>query len=545
MPQLVKPDNLICKEFQLGKMTTSFKSKSFSSENILDLVHNDLCGPMRTRSFQGDRYFMIFTDDYSRMMWVTFLKEKFEAFNKFKAFKALVEKETGKNLKCLRSDRGGEFTSTKFVKYCDEHGIKRQISAPRTPQQNGVTKRRNWTTVEAARTMLIQGDVPKFFWREAVSTIVYTMNQVLVKKGNDKTPYELWHGHTPNVSYFKVFGNKYIERDEYIGKFDSKSDERTFLGYSTKSKAFKCFNKRTKKIVETVNVKVDEYSYKSDDTNKYSAVEKQRIVIIEPNIQIDAEQNKKEDIAQPVDEEDEDEEQEETSIEKSVIPRYVKLNHLAYQIIGDKNIGVQTRRKIRESSCLIPTIESKTVRESLKDDDWIKAMNEELDQIEKNNTRPLVPKPTDKNVIRTKWVFRNKFNKDGEVVRNKARLVCKGYAQEKGEDYGETFAPVARLKGVRILLAFATFKGFKVYQKDVKSAFLNGILEEEVYIEQPDGFALTKDKNMVCKLHKALYGLNQAPRAWYERLHSHLIKIGFQRTSEDKNIYLNTKRDKL
>lgn len=173
------------------------------------------------------------------MMWVTFLKEKSEASKKFKIFKALVEKKTDKNLKCLRSDPGGEFTSDEFTRYCEGYGIKRQMSAPRTPQQNGIAERRNKTIVEVARTMLIQGDVPKMFWRETVSTVVYTLNRVLVKKGNDKTPYEIWHGKTPNVIYFKVFGSRcFIKRDDFAGKFDAKSDEGIFLGYSTKSKAF-------------------------------------------------------------------------------------------------------------------------------------------------------------------------------------------------------------------------------------------------------------------------------------------------------------------
>ena len=116
-------------------------------------------------------------------------------------------------------------------------------------------------------------------------------------------------------------------------------------------------------------------------------------------------------------------------------------------------------------------------------------------------------------------MFRNKLNEDGEVSRNKARLVCKGY----GIDYGETFAPIVRLEGVRTLLAYATHRGFKGYQMNVKSAFLNGILDEEVYIEQPEGFVDPNKRDMVCKLHKALYGLKQAPRAWYERLHSYLV----------------------
>ena len=124
-------------------------------------------------------------------------------------------------------------------------------------------------------------------------------------------------------------------------------------------------------------------------------------------------------------------------------------------------------------------------------------MKEEIGQIEKNKTWTLVPRPADKNVIGTKWVFRNKLDENGEITRNKERLLYKGYAQEEGLDYGETFAPVARMEGVRTLLAYVAYKGFKVYQMDVKSAFLNGILEEEVYIEQPKGFVDENNKDKV------------------------------------------------
>eukprot|EP00253_Pinus_taeda_P003928 PITA_03928 len=149
-------------------------------------------------------------------------------------------------------------------------------------------------------------------------------------------------------------------------------------------------------------------------------------------------------------------------------------------------------------------------------------MDEELEQIERNNTWELVPRPKDNNVIGTKWVFKNKMNENGEVIRNKARLVCKGYAQQEGIDFEENFAPVARLEAIRMFLALSSFQNFKVFQMDVKSAFLNGDLEEEVYIEQPDGFILGNDPNLVCILKKALYGLKQAPRAWYYHLDKYL-----------------------
>ena len=147
-----------------------------------------------------------------------------------------------------------------------------------------------------------------------------------------------------------------------------------------------------------------------------------------------------------------------------------------------------------------------------------------MDQIERNQTWELVLRPKDKNVIGTKWVYKNKMNEDGQVFMNKTRLVCKGYAQIEGVDYEETFSPLAILEAIRMFLAFSSYKKFKVYHMDVKSTFLNGNLEEEVYIEQPYGFQLTNKRDYVCKLKKTLYGLKQAPRAWYARLDSYLQK---------------------
>ena len=170
-------------------------------------------------------------------------------------------------------------------------------------------------------------------------------------------------------------------------------------------------------------------------------------------------------------------------------------------------------------------------------------MEEEISQIEKNNTWELVPRPKDKNVIGTKWVFRNKLNEDGHVTRNKARLVCKGYAQVEGIDFEETYAPVARMESIRMILAYASSKNIKVYQMDVKSAFLNGELEEEVYIEQPEGFAEKED--YVCRLRKALYGLKQVPRAWYARLDKYLHEQGFKKGSADSNLYMKVENEHM
>eukprot|EP00253_Pinus_taeda_P028674 PITA_28674 len=162
-------------------------------------------------------------------------------------------------------------------------------------------------------------------------------------------------------------------------------------------------------------------------------------------------------------------------------------------------------------------------------------MNEELEYIEKNNTWELVPRPNDKNVTGTKWILKKKLNENGDVIRKKVRLVCKGYAQQEGIDFEETFAPVARLEAIRMFLALSSFQKFKVFQMDVKSTFLNGDLDEEVYIEKPDGFILGNDPKHVCRLKKALYVLKQAPRAWYYLLDKYIHQQGCNLSANDES----------
>ena len=216
--------------------------------------------------------------------------------------------------------------------------------------------------------------------------------------------------------------------------------------------------------------------------------------------------------------------------------------------MGEKGSGAQTRRTLVGSPsylAFLSTIEPHNVNQASKDECWIQAMNEEFDQIEKNHTWELVPRPHDKNVIGTKWIFKNKLNENGDVIRNKARFVCKGYAKKEGIYFEETFSHIARLEAIRMFLAFSSFQQFKVYQMDVKLSFLNGDLEEEVYIEQPEGFILGNDEKLVCKLKKALYGLKQAPRAWCYHLDKYLQQQGFTKGSTDSNLYTKIENDKL
>jgi hypothetical protein len=164
-------------------------------------------------------------------------------------------------------------------------------------------------------------------------------------------------------------------------------------------------------------------------------------------------------------------------------------------------------------------------------------MHKELENFKRNQVWTLVDPPRDVNVIGTKWVFKNKQGEDGEIVRNKARLVAQGFSQIEGLDFGETFAPVAHLETIRILLSFTASKGFKLYQMNMKSDFLNGVIQEEVYVKQPLGFENPKYSDRVYKLSNALYGLKQVPRAWYARLKTFLLKHGYVMDSVDKTLF--------
>ncbi|GKE55386.1 putative ribonuclease H-like domain-containing protein [Tanacetum coccineum] len=245
-------------------------------------------------------------------------------------------------------------------------------------------------------------------------------------------------------------------------------------------------------------------------------------------------------------------------------------SHPTSLILGDPTSAVQTRSKVNTSSgahafvryvqkqkrtnhkdfhhclfaCFLSQHEPKKISEALEDESWVDAMQEKLLQFEIQKIWVLVDLPYGKKAIGTKWVYRNKKDERGVVVRNKARLVAQGHRQEEGIDYDEVFAPVARIEAIRIFLAFASYMGFIVYQMDVKSAFLYGKIDEEVYVTQPPGFLDPKYPHKVYKVVKALYGLHQAPRAWYATLSTFLLKNGYRRGTIDKTLFIKKESTK-
>nr|GEX39139.1 retrovirus-related Pol polyprotein from transposon TNT 1-94 [Tanacetum cinerariifolium] len=278
---------------------------------------------------------------------------------------------------------------------------------------------------------------------------------------NGKTPYELMKGRKPTLDCFRVFGSKcfILNTKNYLTKFDPKSYEGVFLGYSQNSKAYIILNKHTKKIKESLNVTFDE------------------------------------------------------------TPPPSKTSPLVDDDLDEDEAIMETEKKNLEN-----VVEDETL---------------------KIDKRELVPQPRNMTIIETKWVFRNRLDENSFVSRNTARLVAQGYNQQEGINHDETYAPVARLKSVRILLAYACALDFKLFQMDVKSAFLNSFINEEVYVAQPLGFIDFEKSDHVYKLKKALYGLKQEPKSWYERLKSFLIKHEYKIGMVDNTLFTKKKSTNL
>ncbi|GJZ14641.1 retrovirus-related pol polyprotein from transposon TNT 1-94, partial [Tanacetum coccineum] len=598
----------------------SCKTKAFNPiTKPLFMLHMDLFGPTFVSSLMHKKYCLVVTDDYSRFSWVFFLKTKDETTEILKNFIKEIENLVDKKVKIIRSDNGTEFKNKVMDEFCREKGIKREYSVARTPQQNGVAERKNRTLIEAARTMLADSKLPTTFWAEAVSTACYVQNRVLIVKPHNKTPYELFRGVKPAIGFMKPFGCHVtiLNTLDKLGKFDEKSDEGFFVGYSLSSKAFRVYNIRTRKVQENLHVGflenkpmiegngiqgVSESSTSSqqdqdnqdcivmpiwkdasyfdvsspksvadaqiqdqDGTHDDCSLQNngtadQQVNTASPEVNTGSREVSTavpevntatpEDLMGPIPT-SEDTQVEDQEIELgNISPSYavsstphtrIHKDHPINHVIGDVQSSVQTRRMTTSYSEL-GFLEPKRVSKALSDPAWVEAMQEELLQFKLQNVWVLVDLPKGHRAIGTKWVYRNKKDERGIVIRNKARLVAQGHTQEEGIDYDEVFAPVARIEAIRIFLAYASYMGFTVYQMDVKSAFLYGQIEEEVYVCQPPGFEDPDHPDKVYKVVKALYGLHQAPRAWYDTLATYLLSNGFQRGQIDQTLFIKSQK---
>nr|KAJ0217090.1 hypothetical protein LSAT_V11C300105640 [Lactuca sativa] len=573
LPKFSVVKDKMCSACEQGKQTkSSFKPKSCSSIFVpLHLLHMDLFGPIHVRSLGGNKYTLVIVDEFTRFTWVVFLKKKSHAAQEIISLIRKNKTLTGLKVKQLRSDHGTEFRNSTLEEFCDHKGIGQNFSAPRTPQQNGVAKRINRTLIEAGRTLMIHAGLPMSFWAEAVNTACFTQNRSLIHRIHKKTPYAMLKNRKPDVSFFHVFGCicYILNQLDPRSKLEPKADKGIFVGYSSISKAFRVFHVNRQCIEESIHVKFDEESYTDEKVTHSSSIFQELLSCPFDEVPPAGDEADSSDFIIPVpcslnqdtaarsadnslgaDEILEADDSPATyNLSVSNSPESASVSEHRYhpvdQIIGNIHDGVQTRSRVSNNFCMyvnfISMILPDKIHTALQDADWIKAMQEELDEFERHKVWTLVPRPSRKTITGTRWVYRNKVDKDGIITRNKARLVAQGFTQIESIDYEETFAPVARIEAIRMFLAYASYMNFIVYQMDVKTAFLHGVLEEEVFLNQPPCFVDKDHPDYVYRLDKVVYGLKQAPRAWYETLTSYLIENGYRRGEIDNTLFIKSK----
>lgn len=568
-----------------GKQSkTSFPESSSKSAELLDLVHTDICGPIRCESIGGSRYFVTFIDNKSKWCETYFLKERSEVFDKFLEFKSKVEKQLERKIKILRSDNGKEYCSRKFEDFLRSEGIQHQLSVEYTPEQNGVAERRNRTFLDMARCMLLQSGLPPKFWAEAVLTATYLRNRCPSRSLNGETPHKIWTGKIPTAAHFQIFGTKgYMLNKANKGKFDQRSIECIFVGYSTESKAYRLWDSKSQKIRRSRDVKF----VKNFKTSKNSQNSENEDILEKPNDTIESnaenmpqtiltnDSNKNGDTSEGNIERDLDREHvmEGDLVGEPAIPEMKRApgrprkvytgnrgrpRKLFHMIHAEQNEQQEPETEIakEELAGLIESGDPLTVQEALKSahaNDWKQAMRDEYFALIDNDTWTLVNKPKDKKIVSCKWVLKTKYQSDGNVERRKARLVARGFSQVPGIDFNETFSPVVRMSSVRMIMGLAVEYGLKVQQFDFVNAYLNGELEEEILMELPEELSsiLTKKElqktsgNKVCLLRKALYGLKQSGRQWYDKLDRRLRELQLKPLDTDPCVYMHKEEDKL
>nr|AAR87214.1 retrotransposon protein, putative, Ty1-copia sub-class [Oryza sativa Japonica Group] len=484
----------------------------------LELLHSDLCEMNGVLTKGGKRYFMTLIDDATRFCYVYLLKTKDEALDYFKIYKAEVENQLDRKIKRLRSDRGGEFFSNEFDLFCEEHGIIHERTPPYSPESNGIAERKNRTLTDLVNAMLDTAGLPKAWWGEALLTSNHVLNRV-PNRNKDKTPYEIWIGRKPSLSYLRTWGclakvNVPITKKRKLGP---KTVDCVFLGYAHHSIAYRFLIVKSEvpdmhvgTIMESRDATFFERFFPMKDTHSGSNQPSEII----PSSITPPEQT--EHTHELVSEED-----------VSEAPRRSKRQRTAKSFGDDFTVYLvdDTPKSISEAYA------------SPDADYWKEAVRSEMDSIIANGTWEVTERPYGCKPVGCKWVFKKKLRPDGTIEKYKARFVGKGYTQKEGEDFFDTYSPVARLTTIRVLLSLAASHGLLVHQMDVKTAFLNGELDEEIYMDQPDGFVVEGQEGKVCKLLKSLYGLKQAPKQWHEKFDKTLTSAGFAVNEADKCVY--------
>ena len=582
----------VCEPCVQGKQTRlPFSDSDSRSKQPCELVHMDVCGPMPVTSTGGSKYFCTFLDDYSKLSVAVPIARKSDVREVLKDVLGKWELKTGKRVITIRSDRGGEYIDGELKKDLRELHITHELTVPGTPQQNGDAERLNRVLLERTRAVLAESGLSQNLWAEALVTVNYARNRTPVS-AHGRTPWEMFTGQVPTVSHMRVFGSTaYIHvPKEKRNKLDPVSAKGVFLGYEPQTKGYRVLRERDGVIVVTRDVTFDERTkHGAFNNNEFGVMEETERnpestePVGEPTnngTDPDAERRRVVSETSPGEGKPESEGsvgatrlQPETPkdsprrstgrVRRKPIEWYKASSHFASgdgqecQEEGESLNSVWQSSagavgEDRESPCEIPArlpdvntdetghlIEPQTYEEALESpqsDLWRTAMDEEFKSLLENQTWELVECPLGVKPVPMKWVYKIKRNADGSVERFKARLVAKGFLQKQGVDFEEVYAPVSKQTTVRALLAVCAEKDLELEQLDVKTAFLNGHLEEEIYMQQAQGYE-EGSPTVVCKLRRAIYGLRQAPRAWYLRLKEEMEKLGWTVSGADPALF--------
>ena len=509
-----------CDPCIIGKMhRMPFPKGRERAEEVGGIIHSDVV-EMNVPSSTGKRFYWIFKDGFSGFKAAYTMKHKSETPDCFKAFAERMYTDTRKRPRIFRSDGGGEFKSNSFVNWLSSQGILHQTSAAHTPQQNGVAERDNRTTVEAVRTALHAKQIPLHLWPAAVNYTIYTQNRIL-RDGFKSTPYEFWYGKKPNVSYLCAFGTRAFVHfpDADRRKLDPKAVEGLFVGYSETVKAYLVYVAKDRKVITSRDVKFMEEVTHVTNIDQPLLTEHKKI----------DQHNSTEQSFQPLPQ---------PELRKSKRGLIPKKQWPSDSTGGEIQIKTYHSQAMEALDLLYKEPQSyKEAIASPHAEQWRNGMDKEIASLKENNTWTLVPAPRNSAVIPCRWQYKAKRDKEGNVVIFKARFVAKGFKQQHGIDYTETFAPVVRYDSLRSILALAASRDLHLLQIDVQTAFLYGEIDQELFIHQPEEYVTEDSENYVCRLNKGLYGLKQSSRLWNKKIHRSLVNLLFTQSEADPCVY--------
>lgn len=415
-----------------------FPQSNSRANALLEIIHTDLCGPMETVSAGGGKYFITFVDDFSRKVYVYFLKNKMDIKSVFIKFKEEVENELEKKIKILRSDNGKEYCNKEFLDFLATSGIKHQTSVPYTPEQNGLAERMNRTLVERAKCMLFEANLKKTYWAEAVATAAHIINRSPSRVLDEVTPYEKWTGKKPNISHLKIFGSKamvHVPKQKRL-KWDRKSQELIFVGYCENTKGYRLYDPVRKQMVISRDVIFIEKTEIVKNITQEEPVSVSPIASITLSSNNDSPQNISHDNTLTLTSESND-----TSFDScNGADDSTYCPNTSDEDSNDdfqRNITLRSHQRNNMQGnnfmCAQISDDPLTEKEALSGTnakEWKEAMDEEYKSLLENDTWELTTLPANKRPIPCKWVFKTKTDENGQIVKYKARLVIKGCSQK-------------------------------------------------------------------------------------------------------------------